>query len=81
MYLELQGIDPRTSHMLSERSTIWATAPDDSLEYRIAEVTFPSARKRNCQILQNSIINILRTDDSWKHSNRQSYVLSTGSMM
>ena len=26
--LELRGIDPRTSHMLSERSTIWATAPD-----------------------------------------------------
>ena len=25
--LELRGIDPRTSHMLSERSTIWATAP------------------------------------------------------
>ena len=25
--MELQGIDPRTSHMLSERSTIWATAP------------------------------------------------------
>ena len=26
-HLELRGIDPRTSHMLSERSTIWATAP------------------------------------------------------
>ena len=25
--MELRGIDPRTSHMLSERSTIWATAP------------------------------------------------------
>ena len=25
--LEQRGIDPRTSHMLSERSTIWATAP------------------------------------------------------
>ena len=25
--LETRGIDPRTSHMLSERSTIWATAP------------------------------------------------------
>ena len=25
--LELRGIDPRTSHMLSERSTTWATAP------------------------------------------------------
>ena len=23
----MQGIDPRTSHMLSERSTIWATSP------------------------------------------------------
>ena len=29
MSLELRGIDPRTSHMLSERSTIWATAPYD----------------------------------------------------
>ena len=28
-HLELRGIDPRTSHMLSERSTIWATAPAD----------------------------------------------------
>ena len=26
-HLELRGIDPRTSHMLSERSTIWATSP------------------------------------------------------
>ena len=25
--MELRGIDPRTSHMLSERSTTWATAP------------------------------------------------------
>ena len=24
----MQGIDPRTSRMLSERSTIWATSPD-----------------------------------------------------
>ena len=27
--LELPGIDPGTSHMLSERSTTWATAPGD----------------------------------------------------
>ena len=26
--LEMRGIDPRASHMLSERSTIWATPPD-----------------------------------------------------
>ena len=26
-WLEVRGIDPRTSRMLSERSTIWATAP------------------------------------------------------
>ena len=25
--LEMRGIDPRTSRMLSERSTIWATSP------------------------------------------------------
>ena len=25
--MELPGIDPGTSHMQSERSTIWATAP------------------------------------------------------
>ena len=25
--LEMQGVDPRTSRMLSERSTIWATSP------------------------------------------------------
>ena len=25
--LENRGIDPRTSHMLSERSTIWASSP------------------------------------------------------
>ena len=25
--LEMRGIDPRASHMLSERSTIWATPP------------------------------------------------------
>ena len=27
--LENRGIDPRTSRMLSERSTIWASSPDD----------------------------------------------------
>ena len=26
--VEVRGIDPRTSRMLSERSTIWATPPD-----------------------------------------------------
>ena len=26
-YLEMPGIDPGTSRMLSERSTIWATPP------------------------------------------------------
>ena len=26
----MQGIDPRTSHMLSERSTIWATSPSEN---------------------------------------------------
>ena len=25
--LEMRGIDPRTSRMLGERSTIWATSP------------------------------------------------------
>lgn len=25
--MEIQGIDPHTSRMLSERSTIWATSP------------------------------------------------------
>ena len=29
--LEMRGIDPRTSHMLSERSTTWATSPDHLL--------------------------------------------------
>ena len=28
--LEMRGIDPRTSRMLSERSTIWATSPYSS---------------------------------------------------
>ena len=28
--LEMRGIDPRTSHMLSERSTTWATSPTDN---------------------------------------------------
>ena len=27
LVLEMRGIDPRTSRMESERSTIWATAP------------------------------------------------------
>ena len=25
--MEMRGIDPRASHMLSERSTTWATPP------------------------------------------------------
>ena len=31
--MEMQGIDPRTSHMLSERSPIWATSPSASIYY------------------------------------------------
>ena len=27
--MEMRGVDPRASHMLSERSTIWATPPDN----------------------------------------------------
>ena len=30
--LEDRGIDPRTSHMLSERSTIWARPPVEILQ-------------------------------------------------
>ena len=30
--LEAPGIDPRTSRMLSERSTLWATPPDYFLD-------------------------------------------------
>ena len=33
--LEMRGIDPRTSRMLSERSTIWATSPDLHLWYEL----------------------------------------------
>ena len=31
-FLEMRGIDPRTSHMLSERSTTWATSPDEDCD-------------------------------------------------
>ena len=27
--LEIRGIDPRSSHMQSKRSTIWATSPNN----------------------------------------------------
>ena len=36
--VEDRGIDPRTSRMLSERSTIWASSPDDMAKIAI-EVT------------------------------------------
>ena len=32
-YVENRGIDPRTSRMLSERSTIWASSPDALLGF------------------------------------------------
>jgi hypothetical protein len=31
--MEMRGIDPRTSRMLSERSTIWATSPDGRFKF------------------------------------------------
>ena len=42
--LEVQGIDPRTSRMLSERSTIWATPPTWHLmnEIMLLNVLFPN---------------------------------------
>ena len=46
-HLELRGIDPRTSHMLSARSTIWATAPANyhHSQHLILRVAFKSKRK------------------------------------
>ena len=31
--MEAPGIDPGTSRMLSERSTIWASSPDDQSRF------------------------------------------------
>ena len=30
--VEMRGNDPRASRMLSERSTIWATSPDEFIQ-------------------------------------------------
>ena len=37
--LENRGIDPRTSRMLSERSTIWASSPDDQSGFWFGSTT------------------------------------------
>ena len=41
--LEMRGIDPRTSHMLSERSTIWATSPVMCKECTCTNITVKNA--------------------------------------
>ena len=45
--MELRGIDPRTSHMLSERSTTWATAP--------VHCSWIETCKYECQALRNNV--------------------------
>ena len=40
--LEMRGIDPRTSRMLSARSTIWATSP----WFNVVEEAFDSVGKQ-----------------------------------
>ena len=52
--LENRGIDPRTSRMLSERSTIWASSPDDNSKIAMgvtpwAFSVFENCRKRSTQ--------------------------------
>ena len=44
--LEMRGIDPRTSRMLSERSTIWATSP----WFKTVEEAFVSVGKQEVKI-------------------------------
>ena len=48
--LENRGIDPRTSRMLSERSTIWASSPDD-----LSSIEFGSTIPKNrlCKNVKN----------------------------
>ena len=36
----MRGIDPRASHMLSERSTIWATPPDSFSRLFVVNIIF-----------------------------------------
>ena len=49
-YVENRGIDPRTSRMLSERSTIWASSPDD-----LSSIEFGSTIPKNrlCKNVKN----------------------------
>ena len=44
--LEMRGMDPRTSRMLSERSTIWATYP----WFKTVEEAFVSVGKQEVKI-------------------------------
>ena len=40
LFVEAPGIDPGTSRMLSERSTIWATPPGYFIIVRIGQIYF-----------------------------------------
>ena len=51
LVLEIRGIDPRTSRMQSERSTIWAKSP----KFRTVEEAFVSVGKQEVKILWEGI--------------------------
>ena len=58
-YLEMQGIDPRTSRMLSERSTIWATSPTIQNCFILQNISFEQSwRTLQGYIWQNDALDV-----------------------
>ena len=64
-YLEMRGIDPRTSRMLSGRSTIWATPPEFPLCLLVLY--------RHVNTLVEFLLHLLRWKNTREHNIDSSY--------
>ena len=62
--LEAPGIDPGTSRMLSERSTIWATPP--SMSWLLDIVKLLSGRQESKLVFKDKLITVNQNDDIYK---------------
>ena len=62
--LEAPGIDPGTSRMLSERSTIWATPP--SMSWLLDIVQMMSGRQHCKLVFKDKLITVNPNDDIYK---------------
>ena len=61
----MRGIDPRTSRMLSERSTIWATSPENEVNETNCDVNLIQKVPVNMDVINLISLYFLLLFNEW----------------